>query len=378
MIYLDHAAATPVDKKVLAAMQPYFSQEFYNPSATYLSAINVAKDIASARAKVAMWLGARPSEVIFTAGGTEANNLAINGITRLYPKGNVVTSAIEHESVLGSAGQYHHKIAPVHPDGLIDLDKLAETIDSQTVLVSVMLANNEIGTIQPIRQIGQLIKKIKKERLAKGNKTPLFFHTDACQAANYIDLHANRLEVDMLTINGGKIYGPKQSGALFVRAGTHLQPQILGGGQEFGLRSGTENVPGIIGLAKALDLVQKHHRAETIRLQSLQQLFFRLLKEQIPNAVINGSIKNRLPSNIHITLLGYDNERLMMELDHKGVICAVGSACSASSEEPSHVLKAIGLSDKDAQSSLRFSMGNSTTEADIKKTIKTLAEIVSV
>lgn len=376
-IYLDHAAATPVDKQVLDAMQPYFSGKFYNPAATYLGAKDVRKDISAARTKVAMWMGARPTEVVFTAGGTEANNLAINGIMKQFPDCNIVFSAIEHDSVLKPAELYKHKIAPVKPDGLIDPDKLAATIDGHTVLVSVMLANNEIGTLQPVRQIGQLLEKIRQERKAKGNKTPLLFHTDACQAAAYIDLHANRLCVDLMSVNGGKIYGPKQSGALYVRTGTPLEPEIIGGGQEHGLRSGTENVPSILGFSKALDLVQKRHHKETLRLQKLQQTFFELVKKEIPAAVINGSLKKRLPNNVHITISGQDNERLIMELDERGIQCAAGSACSASSEEPSHVLKAIGLTEKEAQSSLRFTMGRETTEAEVKTTVKELAEIVN-
>ncbi len=377
IIYLDHAAATPVDPRVMAVMQPYFSEDFYNPSAIYLAAKKVKKDIEASRAKVAAWMGARPSEITFTAGGTEANNLAIKGVMSQFLAANIVISEIEHESVLKPAQQHKYKVVGVKQDGLIDLDKLEASIDSKTVLVSVMLANNEIGTIQPIRKIGQLLEKLRQERLTKGNKTPLYFHTDACQAANYIDLHANRLGVDLMTINGGKIYGPKQSGALFIRTGTNLKPQILGGGQESGVRSGTENVAGIIGLSKALDLVQKNHHVETVRLQKLQQLFFELINKQMPPAQIVGSVKNRLPNNVHITIAGQDNERLIMELDERGVLCAAGSACSASNEDPSHVLKAIGLSDEEAQSSLRFTMGQSTTESDVKQTVKTLAGLVN-
>lgn len=373
-IYLDYAAATPMDPKVLKAMEPYFSDKFFNPSATYLAAKDVNKDIQNARGTVARQLGARPSEIIFTAGGTEANNLAIHGIMQKYPGKNVVLSVIEHESVLMPAESYEHKLAPVLADGVIDLPKLTKLIDDDTVLVSVMYANNEIGTIQPIHEISKIIENIKDRRQKNGNKTPLFFHTDACQAAAYLDLHVSRLGADLMTINGGKIYGPKQSGALFVKTGTTLQPQILGGGQEWGVRSGTENVAGIIGLGIALDLVQTRRHAEVKRLQALQQHFFGLIQQHVPEAVINGTGKNRLPNNVHLTFPGQDNERLMMELDERGIICAVGSACSASSEEPSHVLKAIGLSDAQAQASLRFTMGHSTTISDIEKTVATLAK----
>jgi len=376
-VYLDYAAATPLDKRVLAAMESYLVEQFYNPSAQYLAAKSVAKDIQAARVKIAGHLGARPVEIVFTAGGTEANNLAIHGVMRQFPDGNMIVSAIEHEAVLEPAKQYECKIAPVKPDGVIDIDKLTKLIDDKTVLVSIMYANNEIGTIEPIRQVSQKLKSIKDKRRKTGNNRPLYFHTDACQAANYLDLHTARLGVDMMTLNAGKIYGPKQCGALFVSAHTQIKPLVLGGGQERGLRSGTENVAAIIGFAKALDLAQASRHTEAERLQNLQQLFFDLLRQEIPIAIINGSQKHRLPNNIHVTFPGQDNERLMMNLDEHGIQCATGSACSASNEEPSHVLMAIGLSDKEAQASLRFTMGRFTDEDAVRYTVKTLAQISS-
>jgi cysteine desulfurase len=377
IIYLDHAAATPVDPQVLRAMEPYFSQQFYNPSAGYLAAQAVHKDVEAARAKMAHWFGARPTEIIFTAGGTEANNLAIHGIMANFPNANIVVSSIEHESVLAPAGQYDCREAKVKPDGTIDLMELEKLIDDQTVLVSVMYANNEIGTIQPIRDIAKLISAIKQQRTTGGNNRPLFFHSDAAQAAAYLDLHAARLGVDMMTVNGGKIYGPKQSGVLYVRAGLPLRPLIVGGGQERNMRSGTENVAGNIGLAAALDLVQNRRHEEVRRLQNLSKQFIEQVKTVIPKAVINGSLKSRLPNNIHLTLPGEDNERLLILLDEAGILAAAGSACSASSDDPSHVLRAIGLSDAEAQSSLRFTMGRSTIEADISRTVQALASFVS-
>lgn len=369
-VYLDYAAATPVDGSVQDAMQPYFSARFYNPSATYAAAQQVRADVEAARGRVAHWFGARPVEVVFTAGGTEANNLAINGVMREFPNSNVVVSALEHESVLAAAGQYACKQTPVSPDGIVDVQKLLNLVDDQTVLVSVMYANNEVGTIQPIRQISQGLAAIRKERQAKNNNLPLYLHTDAAQAAAYLDLHAARLGADLITINAGKIYGPKQVGALFVQSAVRLQPQVLGGGQERGMRSGTENVAGVIGLSAALDLVQNRRHGEVLRLQKLQQLFFELLEEQIPDVVVNGSRKNRLPNNVHITIPGEDNERLIFALDEAGILCAAGSACSASNEEPSHVLKAMGCSDADAQASLRFTMGFQTTEDAVRRAVE--------
>ena len=375
-IYLDYAAATPMDPAVIKAMQPYLSDKFYNPSATYLPAQAVAKDLAAARAKVAQILGAKPAEIVFTAGGTEANNLAIHGIMRRYSKAQIITSAIEHESVLQPASLYEHLEAPVKKDGSLDLDKLTKHVTDNTVLISVMYANNEIGTIQPIKAVAQLIVNIRQQRQKKGNKLPIYLHTDACQTANYLDLHVSRLGIDLMTLNGGKIYGPKQSGVLYVRAGVELEPLIYGGGHERGLRSGTENVAADVGFATALELAQTKRAEETRRLQALQQDFFGLIAKHLPTASINGSQKNRLPNNVNLTLPGQDNERLLIKLEEKGVLAAAGSACSARNEEPSHVLSAIGLSDKDAQASLRLTMGQATTAADVTKTVIVLAEIV--
>lgn len=373
-IYFDCAAATPLADEVVAAMKPYFQDRFYNPSATYLAARQVKIDIEAARSKIAHWLGARPSEIVFTAGGTEANNLAIQGVMRQFPDGHVIVSAVEHDSVLAPAKQFTYSLAPVTPDGRVDIPKLRALIQSHTVLVSIMYANNEIGTIEPIREVAALLREVRADRRQKGNKTPLYLHTDACQAGSYLDLHVSRLGVDLLTLNGGKIYGPKQSGGLFIKTGTLLSPQILGGGQERNWRSGTENVAAIIGLATAIDLVQNRRETETKRLQTIQKLFIEQLKKAIPVAVVNGSLTHRLPNNIHLTIPGQDNERLMMALDEKGIQCAVGSACSASNDEPSHVLKAIGLSDEDAQASLRFTMGRDTTKAAVGMAVKVLAD----
>lgn len=369
-IYLDYAAATPVDKKVLAAMQPFFAGEFYNPSALYLSAKNVSRKLEAARAGVARQLGTRPAEIVFTAGGTEANNLAVHGIMRQFPDGNIVVSGIEHESVLAPAHEYDCREVPVKKDGTVDLIALEKLIDDKTALVSVMYANNEVGTIEPVKEIAKLIEKKRMQRPAD---RPIYLHTDAAQAANYLDMHVARLGVDLMTINGGKIYGPKQSGALYIKAGVQLKPLVQGGGQESGVRSGTENVANSVGLATALDMAQSLRSEETGRLQKLQRLFFDLIEKEIPAAVVNGSRMHRLPNNVHITIHGQDNERLLMQLDEAGIMAAAGSACSASSEEPSHVLRAMGVSDEDARGSLRLTMGRATTGDDVHRTVKTLA-----
>lgn len=370
--YFDFAAATPLDETVIAAMQPYHSDQFYNPSALYVSAQNAKHALESARKSVAGVLGAKPPEIIFTAGGTESDNLAIQGVMRSFPDANCVVSAVEHEAVLAPAGLFEHTRAAVLPNGRVDVANLRSQIDDQTVLVSVMYANNEIGTVQPIAKIAAMVATIRQERSASGNDLPLYLHTDACQAANYLSLLVNTLGIDLMTLNGGKIYGPKQSGVLYVRTGTKLQPLILGGGQERGYRSGTENVAGSVGFAAALALAQDMRRDESARLKLLQTDFMNKLQVALPQAIVNGSLDYRLPNNVHITLPGSDNERVMMELDEQGFMVATGSACSASSDEPSHVLKAIGLADKAARSSLRISFGRQTTTEGLDGLVRAL------
>lgn len=375
--YFDYAAATPLDSQVLQAMQPYFAGQFYNPSANYGPARQVATQLLAARTKVAYWLGVRSSEVIFTAGGTEANNVAIHGIMRAYPQANVVVSAIEHDAVLYPAQQYDRRITAVNSQGILDLEDVQRQIDDQTVLVSIMYANNEIGTVQPIREVARIIGQIRDQRRKAGNKLPIYLHTDACQAANYLDLHAARLGVDLMTLNGGKIYGPKQSGMLYVKGGVVLQPIVQGGGQEQGLRSGTENVAACIGFAEALDIAQTMRHDEVYRLQQLQNQFVSLLQTNLPQAVVNGSLKKRLPNNVHISIPDHDNERLLVQLEAHGILAAAGSACSASNDEPSHVLRAIGLNEAQAQSSLRFTMGRATTADMVLQAVTALRSITS-
>ncbi len=376
LIYLDYAAATPVDQEVLAAAKPFFTEAYYNPSALYKSSKEVSAALEAARSKVAHYLGVRSPEIIFTAGGTEANNLAISGIMNNFPDANIVISAIEHDSVIEPAAKYDCRQVKVNNQGLIDVDSLRASIDDQTVLVSVMYANNEIGTIQPLAKIGSIIDEVKRARRAAGNNLPLYFHSDACQAANYLDLKVHKKQLDLMTLNGGKIYGFKQTGALFVTSGIDLNPLIVGGGQERNRRSGTENVAGAIGFAAALSKAQDMRLQETERLSKIQKTFIAMLEERIPGAVINGSLEKRLPNNVNITIAGQDNERLIMALDEAGIMAAAGSACSASSEDPSHVLKAIGLADDQAQASLRFTMGRGTTIDQIKLVIDQLEKLI--
>lgn len=362
-IYLDYAAATPMRKEAIAAMEPFFSKQFFNPSAAYQPAREVRASVENARSAVAQVLGSKKQEVIFTAGGTEANNIAIHGVMKQFPEGNIVVSAIEHESVLEAAKLYDCRIAPVTKEGLIDLKKLDDLIDEKTVLISVMYANNEVGTIQPLKEITKIIATQRSKRVGH---FPLYFHSDACQAANYLDLHVSRLGVDLLTLNGGKLYAMKQSGCLYIRSTTTLAPTILGGGQEEGLRSGTESVASLHSFATMLQKAQAERAIESERQRKLRDQLFATLSQKIKGIQLNGHTKKRLPNNINICIEGVEGERLLMELDAAGLLVATGSACTASSDEPSFVLLALGLSVQEASSSLRITLGHQTSETEIK------------
>jgi cysteine desulfurase len=376
-VYLDHAAATPVDRQVMKAIQPFYAEKYFNPAATYQSAVDVKHDIESARRLIGQTIGVKPGEIIFTSGGTEANNLAVNGIMNQYPDKKILTSAIEHESVLSPARNYKHGLISVDDQAMIDPNSVGRLIDEDVVLVSILHANNEVGSIQHISKIAKKIEQVRVDRKSKKNNLPIYFHIDACQSPNYLEVHPHRLGVDLMTVNGGKIYGPKQSGLLYVKAGVKISPQILGGGQQRGLRSGTESAASVVGLAKALKKTAEIKPKEAERLKALQEYFFKKLTEQNPKIIINGSRKYRLANNLHFTVPGKDNERLIFELDELGVLVAAGSACNASDDEPSHVLRAMGISSINAQSSLRLSMGRSTTKSDIDFTLKALATLAS-
>lgn len=377
-IYLDHAAATPLDTEVLAAMQPYLTTQFYNPSATYLAAKKVRAAVEEARARTAKTLGVRPGEIVFTAGATEANNLAIHGVMAKYPGKKILVSATEHDSVLEAAKQYNYEIMPVTQQGYVDYETLEKMLTDDVILVSAMLINNEIGAMQHIAALSGVVLKARSDRMFKGSFLPLYLHTDAAQAPNILALHPKKHGIDLLSLNGGKIYGPKQSGVLFIASGIQLEPLIYGGGQEQGLRSGTENVANIVGFSRALEKAVALRPAEEKRLQSLHKLFVSELDKQLPQVELTmPAWASQAHNFIHIVIPGTDNERLMMELDEAGIQCAVGSACSASSDEPSHVLKSIGFTDQQAQSSLRFTMGRSTSEKDVKTAVATLAKLLS-
>lgn len=361
-IYLDHAAATPLDPDVLAAQMPYFSDKFFNPSSPYSPAVQVRREYEAAKGKIASIIGVLSDELTMTGGATESINLAFGSGT-----GHVVTTAIEHQSVLAAAAKHDHTLVAPDMYGRISPTAIMSAIRPDTWLVSVALANSEIGTVQPIAKISSIIRQVRSERLAQGNKTQLFFHSDASQGAGQLDLHVARLGVDMLTLNAAKAYGPKQVGLLYAARSVKLQPQIVGGGQERGLRSGTENVPGVIGMAAAFEKADNARHNEILRLSALRDYLQSKLVAAFPDAVVSGHSKHRLAGHLHISFPGLDAERILFGLESLDVMVATGSACAANKGTRSHVLTAIGLDDATADGSLRLSLGRNTDQAAIEQ-----------
>ncbi len=368
MIYLDYAAATPLDDRVLAAMQPFFSVDFYNPSAPYAPAIEVRHSYEAAKAVIAHAIGARPDELVMTAGATESINLAFRSIG-----GHVVTTNIEHHAVLAAAKEGEHTLVPADARGMVQADAIEQSIQPHTRLVSVALANNELGTIQPLRDIAEVVRRIRQQRLDAGDHTPLYFHSDASQGVGQLDVNVARLGLDMVTLNAAKAYGPKQVGLLWAAPHVILSPIIVGGGQERGLRSGTENVAGVVGFAKAMELASAHRKHESQRLAGLRDTLQRSLTEAFPQAVISGHQKHRLAGHLHISFPNLDAERVLFALESRGVLVATGSACAANKGTRSHVLVAIGLAAEVADGSLRLTLGHGTDLA----TIETAAAIIT-
>lgn len=361
--YLDHAAATPIDERVLAVMQPYFAKEFYNPSSPYAPAIAVRRDYEAAKSRLAATIGAKGDELVITAGATESINLAFGSVT-----GHVVTSSIEHHAVLKAAESHQNTL--IHPasNGTITAEAVQAAITPETELVSIQLANNEIGTIQPIRDIAMIVDDEKARRKEAGDARPIYFHCDASQGFGQIDVNVARLGVDMLTLNSGKIYGPKQVALLWCKPGVRITPQIVGGGQERGLRSGTENVAGVIGFAKAAELAYSHKKSEGERLMKLRDTMQKRLVEEFGDALtISGNLKKRLPGSLHVSFSGIDGERLVFSLETEGVLLATGSACAANQGTRSHVLEAIGMSSMEADGSLRITLGHLNDETSLGK-----------
>ena len=371
-IYLDHAAATPLEPKVLAAMQPYFSDAFYNPSAPYAPAVAVRREYEAAKHRIARCIGAKGDDIVITAGATESINLAFAGVS-----GHVITSSIEHHAVLAAAKQKQEVtlIEPL-PTGMVSAASVREALQPTTQLISIALANNELGTIQPLRDIAEIIKQERQARLARGDHTPIYLHSDASQGVGQLDVNVARLGVHLLTLNAAKIYGPKQVGLLWAAPSVILTPVVFGGGQERGLRSGTENVAGVIGFAKALELATEHRKYESGRLMKLRNTLQSQLVEVFPEAVVSGHERHRLAGHLHISFPGIDAERVLFALETKGVLVATGSACAANKGTRSHVLTAIGLAPEVADGSLRITLGHLSTEENVAKAAEYIIEVV--
>lgn len=358
-------------------MEPFWIKEFGNPSSLYLEARTAKKAIETARSKIAELINAKPEEIIFTAGGTESDNLAIFGVVNglgklasLKTGGHIITTKFEHHAVLNtckSLEEHGFKVTylDVGKEGIVNPNDVKKNLRDETILVSIMFANNEIGTIQPIAEISKIV-----------HEKNVLFHTDACQAAGYLDLDVKKLGVDLMTVNGSKIYGPKGIGFLYVRKGVKIQPILFGGEQERKMRPGTENVPAVAGLAKAFELAQKDKKKESRRITVLRDYFIKRLVTEIPKTFLNGHPSQRLPNNINISVLGVEGESVVLYLDEAGIACSTGSACTSASLEPSHVIMALGKPYEYGHGSLRFTLGRRNTKKDIDYVLKVLPPII--
>ena len=372
IIYADHAATTAVSDEVLQAMLPYFTQNFGNPSSIYRIGRENERAVLDARVRIAACLGAEPKEIFFTAGGSESDNWAIKGIAdklSAKSKKHIITTVFEHHAVLHTCEflekhGYEVTYLPVSPDGLIDPQQVADAIREDTALVTIMYANNEIGTVQPIAEIGKICHE-------KG----VLFHTDAVQAVGNVEINVKEQNIDLLSLSGHKFHAPKGIGALYIRKGITLSNLVHGGGQESGKRAGTENVTGIVGLAKAIELATADIPGKTKRLIPLRdKLIDGIL--QIPETRLNGSRTERLPGNVNISFAGIEGESLLLMLDHYGIMASSGSACTSGSLDPSHVLLSLGLSHEVAHGSMRLTFGEDFTEADADYILAVVPEIV--
>jgi cysteine desulfurase len=374
-VYLDYAATTPTDPEVLEVMTPYFTEFFGNPSSIYSFASKSRAAIEKARGQVAAALNALPEEIFFTSSGTEADNWALKGtLEKLRSKGNhVITTQIEHHAVLYT-GEYLEKVEggsvtylPVDGEGRVRLEDLKAAITDKTILVSVMFANNEIGTIQPIKEIGELCRE-------KG----ILFHTDAVQAAAQVDIDVKALSIDMMSLSAHKMYGPKGTGAFYLRKGLRLENFVHGGGQEKGKRASTENIAGIVGMGFAIEKMRARLPQDKPRISGLRDRLIDGVLKTIPHAKLNGARGDeRLPNNTNFSFIGVEGETLLLDLDSKGISASTGSACSSGSLDPSHVLMAIGLTHEQAHGSLRLTLGRGTTDEQIDYVLNVLPEVVA-
>jgi cysteine desulfurase len=372
-IYLDYAATTPTHPDVLKAMLPYFNEAFGNPSTIYSYGQEARREIQEARTRVAELIGARDEEIVFTSGGTEADNSTIEGVAFANEgKGDhIITSSIEHHAVIETCKFLEKRgfsvtYLPVDTHGLVDPDEVRKTVTGKTILISVMHANNEMGTIEPIAEIGKIARE-----------AGIYFHTDAVPTVGHIPVDVNELGVDLLSISAHKLYGPKGVGALYIRKGTKLVSFMHGGEQERGRRAGTENVPGIVGFGKAAELARQEMNEEAGRLTRLRDKLIQGLPERIDHTRLNGHPVKRLPNNINASVDFIEGESMLLNLDLEGICASTGSACSSGNLEASHVLLAMGLSHEQAHGSLRFTLGKWTTGEDIKRVLDILPGIVT-
>lgn len=371
--YLDYAATTPTRPEVVEAMRPYFTEAFGNPSTIYSYGQEAKGAVEAARAKVARLLNARPEEIVFTSGGTEADNLALMGVAYSGEgkKDHIITSTVEHHAVLETTKFLEKRgfkvtYLPVDEYGVVDPDDVKKALTAKTVLISVMHANNEVGTIEPIADIGRI-----------AGEAGVYFHTDAVQTAGHIGVDVEKLGVNLLSLSGHKLYGPKGVGVLYIRKGTRITPMMHGGEQEKRRRAGTENVPGIVGLGVAAELAQGELAEEAGRLTQLRDRLSEGLKERIEHIHFNGHPVQRLPNNVNICVGYIEGESIVLNLDLEGICVSTGSACSSTSLEPSHVLSALGLPPEQAHGSLRFTLGKWTTDEDIDRVLEVLPRIVA-
>lgn len=379
-IYLDNAAATYLDGSVEKSIRPFFKNFFGNASSIYEEGRMVKTAVENARKKIAKIINCLPEEIIFTSGGTEGNNLAIFGAANALVKkrGHIITSKIEHPSVLNAVKELEKRglqatYLNVDRLGVVNLEELKNYLHKDTILVSIIYANHEIGTIQPIAEISKIIKDFNAR-----NQANVLFHTDACQAGNYLELNVKKLGVDLMTINGSKLYGPKGAGFLFVRKGVNLKPIFYGGEQERKIRPGTENAAGITGLGAALELAQKIRQKESKRLIAFRDYFIKEVLKRIPGAVLNGHPDLRSPNNVNVSIYGIEGEAAILYLDSLGIACSTGSACTSARLEPSHVIMAIGLPYEFSHGSLRFTLGRKTTKKDLDYVLEKLEETVKI
>lgn len=374
MVYLDYAAATPLSGKAKNVMLPYFDEKFFNPSAAYLPATEIRREYEQAKADIAHVIGAKAADLVMTSGATEANSLVFASVP---DDAEVLVSAVEHPSVLENAKQKNIQIISVDETGRVNLDDLRAKITPKTQLISVCLASSELGTIQPLSDIARIVAEERTRRAFAGEKTPIYFHSDASQGLGLMEVKVSRLGVDLLTINAAKVYGPKGIGALYVGHNVRLKPLSYGGGQELGLRSGTENVPAVISFAAAITEAEKHIAGERKRLTDLRAKFKILLAEKIEGIEFLGKEKTQLVNFMPVSIPGLDAERLIFALEEQEVYLSTGAACAASKGEKSPTLRAIGLNDAQIAGSLRITLGRPTTDADVELAAEKIAQVVA-